>query len=241
MCGNREDAEDIVQKTFIQAFTKINGFREESSIYTWLFSIAKNLCLRQLEGKRKSSFASLEQLLSSEKMSVGPDDFTAYEKQFYIGQVKEGCLLGLLRCLSFYQRTAFILNILLEMKVKDVAEVINKSETATRVLVHRAKQNLKNFLCKNCSIYDAQNTCRCENLIHFSLKQGWIQKAGEEINIPKQNNIVEKIETEINYLQKITRIYSELDEDRSFERKAHIIQEEIKSQSLQIFSNKKVK
>ena len=41
MCGNKEDSEDIVQKTFIQAFNNINSFKEESSIYTWLYIIAK--------------------------------------------------------------------------------------------------------------------------------------------------------------------------------------------------------
>lgn len=149
MCGNIEDAEDIVQRTFITAFDNISTFREESGIYTWLYIIAKNLCLRLLENRKKSTFASLDDLIHTAVSQENVQNFPDNEKQYYISQVKEGCLLGLLRCLPFYQRISFILNVLLEVKARDVAQITSKSETATRVLVYRAKQNLKRFLCQN--------------------------------------------------------------------------------------------
>lgn len=205
MCGNHEDADDIVQGTFMRAFTNIDGFREESGIYTWLYTIAKNLCL-QLK-REKSSFSSLDMLIHT----VQPQEnaYTAIEKQYYIDQVKEGCLLGLLRCLSFYQRMAFILNILLDVKVRDIATILDKSETATRTLLYRAKQNIRGFLCKNCHYYNPDNPCRCENLIDFSLKQGWIQTMPE--GGPQKHITALKIEREIKGLQKITMIYASLE------------------------------
>ncbi|MCX7708397.1 MAG: RNA polymerase sigma factor [Clostridia bacterium] len=241
MCGNKEDAEDIVQKAFIQAITCIDGFKGESSIYTWLYTITRNLCLKLLEERKKSSFSALDQLINTAKSIESSDNFTVLEKQHYISQVKEGCLLGLLRCLSFYQRIAFILNILLEVKVKEVAAIINKSETATRVLIHRAKQNLKNFLCKNCSLYDAHNPCHCENLINFSIKQGWIQKANSENTVLKSNNCISAVEREINSLKKITLIYKSMEEDQLVENRVRSFRNEISRQSYTIFFNKKVK
>ncbi|HEX9058651.1 MAG TPA: RNA polymerase sigma factor [Clostridia bacterium] len=241
MCGNKEDSEDIVQKTFIQAVLNINNFKEESSVYTWLYTIAKNLCLRLLEKRKKSSFSALDSLIHSVQSKEGLDNFKVIEKQHYISQVKEGCLLGLLRCLSFYQRIAFILSVLLEVKVKDTAIIINKSESAVRILIHRAKQNLKAFLCKNCSLYDVNNPCQCENLINFSIKQNWVRKITGERFMPKSNNDVDAIENEIDSLKKITRLYNSLEDDEPSLNILNLIQKEINDKSYKIFSDKKVK
>lgn len=240
MCGNKEDAEDIVQKTFIQAYKNVSSFKGDSSIYTWLYSIAKNLCLKHLQEKKKSSFSKLGQLIFIAKEHEEKDCYSALEKEYYIGQVKEGCLLGLLRCLSFYQRIAFILNVLFEIKAKDISVIINKSETATRLLIHRAKLNLKNFLCSNCSLYDAKNPCHCENLINFSLKQGWIKQFSHESS--KQSaNITAEIENEINSLRKVILIYNSMQSTNLNENCLDSIQEKLRTKSLKIFSNKKVK
>ena len=41
---NKEDAEDITQETFIQVCRHVDQFREDSQLYTWIYTIAKNLC-----------------------------------------------------------------------------------------------------------------------------------------------------------------------------------------------------
>lgn len=237
MCGNQDDADDIVQSTFMRVVTDINGFREESGIYTWLYTIAKNLCLQLLEKRKKRSFSSLDTLIHT----VQPEEnqYVALEKQYYIEQVKEGCLLGLLRCLSFYQRMAFILNILLGVKVKDIAVILDKSETATRTLLFRARENIRGFLCKNCHYYDPDNPCRCENLIDFSVKQGWIQTMPEEG--PKKQITALKIEREIKDLQKIAMIYASLEDPEPSETIIDAIKEAIHQRAYTIFNHKKVK
>jgi hypothetical protein len=60
---------------------------------------------------------------------------------------------------------------------------------------------MKDFLCSNCSLYDSRNTCRCENLINFSLKQGWISL----------NNPI-RIESEIKDLKNVISLYKTLQE-----------------------------
>lgn len=241
MIGNRQEAEDIVQNTFLQAYEKINDFRERSDIYTWLYIIAKNQCLRYLENKKKSAISSLEKLIYSVHSNASEEELTNIEKQFYINQVKEGCLLGLLRCLSFYQRVVFILNVLLDVNVKTVSVIIDKSETATRTLSHRAKQNIKAFLCKNCSLYDKTNHCHCENLIDFSLKQGWIDKPTKsdliEYKIPSHDFILQ----EINDFKKIASLYSGLPNRQLSEETIQKVRDIIKHKEFKIFCDKKVK
>jgi RNA polymerase sigma-70 factor (ECF subfamily) len=240
MCGNKEDSDDIVQRTFIQAFTNINSFRETSGLYTWLYTIAKNLCLRLLENRKRASFSSLDTLINTAQSRGNQNDFTDVEKQYYINQVKEGCLEGLIRCLSFYQRIAFILNVLLDVKVKDISAILNKTETATKMLVHHAKRNIRSFLCKNCSLYKPGNPCHCENLINYSLKQGWIQKIPDKASDrPRITALV--IEKEISDLKKMVMLYNSLEDRQPSENVIHFIQKEISKPTYSIFYCKKVK
>jgi RNA polymerase sigma-70 factor (ECF subfamily) len=240
MCGNREDADDIVQGTFIQAFANIDRFKEESGIYTWLYTIAKNQCLRLLQNRKRSSVSLLEKLIQTAQSQQGEDHFEAAERQDYINQVKDGCLLGLLRCLPFNQRIAFILNVLLDVKVKDISRLLGKSEAAARMLIHHARQNIKEFLCKNCSLYKSDNPCHCENLIQFSLQHGWIRITAENGSY-RQTITPLEIERELNDLKKITMLYRSLEDHQPSEKMIDFIQEEINKQTFRIFDPKKVK
>jgi RNA polymerase sigma factor (sigma-70 family) len=195
MTGNREDAQDITQETFLRAYQKAAGFRGESEPSTWVYAIAKNLCLEHLRTARSTSFAALQTLLQDAANTAPPTGLDAAERRDLAGQVRDGCLTGLLRCLSSNQRTAFILHVILRLPVRDVAEVLDKSPGATRVLVHRARRNLREFLCRNCGAYDPANSCRCENLIGFSLKEGWIHAPSpEEKTLPDPRGIEAGIE-----------------------------------------------
>ena len=204
MTGNREDAQDITQETFLRAYRKAAGFRGESELSTWVYAIAKNLCLEHLRTARRTSFAALETLLRDAASMASPSGLDASERQDLVGQVRDGCLAGLLRCLSFDQRTAFILHVILRLPVREVAGVLDKSQGATRVLVHRARRNLKEFLCRNCAAYDPANSCRCENLIGFSLKQGWIH-----LPSPEEKALLDprRIEAGIEGVREVIELY----------------------------------
>jgi RNA polymerase sigma factor (sigma-70 family) len=175
MTGNHQDAADISQETFARVIQHIDSFRGESHLYTWIFTIAKNSCYRHYENNRRLTFQSYEEMLVEASDLKIPNPLSEMEKSDLTGQVKEGCLTGLIRCLSLDQRTAFILHVFLDLSISDIALVMERSEGAVKVLIHRARKNLKSFLCKNCSVYDSSNPCKCENLVDFSLKQGWIE------------------------------------------------------------------
>ena len=174
MTGNRQDAEDIAQETFLQVHRGLEGFRGESDVYTWIYAIARNLCYAKYRRAARTSFAGLETVLHQAAEVEAPSGLDAWEREHLAEQVRDGCLTGLLRCLSFGQRAAFVLHVLLRLPMSDVASILGTSEGASKVLVHRARRNLKQFLCSNCSAYDPDNPCRCENLIGFSLRREWI-------------------------------------------------------------------
>ncbi len=238
MVGNKEDAEDLTQETFIQIHRKIQDFRGDSQLYTWIYTITQNLCFRLYQQRDRVSFASLEALIYSAQGHAAVGDISEWEKQHLIRQIKDGCLTGLLRGLSFYQRVAFILHVLLHLPVREVAQILEKSEGATRVLVHRARQNLKVFLCQHCSLYDAYNPCHCENLLSFSLKQGWITPPSDaDLNDFKDT---QSIEDQIAGVRTVVELYTSLSEPVPAEELVDRIQQLIDAQDWAIFSHKKV-
>ena len=240
MLQNKTEAEDITQETFLQIFKSLDQFRGESRFNTWVFAIVKNLCIRELKKKKKNTFTSMETLIDSVKSHEKLNKFDEYEKQNLLNQIKDGCFTGLLRCLSFNQRMAFILNILLDLSIKDVAIILEKSEGAVKVLVHRARSNLKNFLCRNCSLYNDKNHCHCEDMLSFSLSQGWIEKP-KGGSLPSSDlYFPDVIQNEINGIRKVVVLYKSLalqSPSSDFHQK---IREEITRKDLIIFSAKKV-
>jgi RNA polymerase sigma factor (sigma-70 family) len=234
MTGDRITAEEITQDTFIRVYENYHTFKGESDLSTWIFAIAKNLSIQNFRKIKRNSFKSFEDLIKKESISSDIGQYEEFEKKLYISQVKEGCLLGLLRCLSFNQRIAFILNILFDISIKDVSGVIAKSENSTRILIHRARSNLKKFLCSNCSLYDKKNKCRCENLISFSLKHNLIGKDNPGVN-------VDIIDSEIREFKNEVILYKTIQSrDGNYNIKTQI-RKIISNQKYSILSEKKVK
>lgn len=77
MTGNREDAEDLAQETFVKAYFSLGQYRGESSISTWLYSIAYRLAVSSFRKKRrtvnKERFTDIELRQSSEWLDSGED------------------------------------------------------------------------------------------------------------------------------------------------------------------------
>lgn len=237
MLGNHEEASDITQETFLQVYRSIGGFREESQLSTWIFTITRNLCYRLSQRQQKITFTTLESLIQSAQKQDIPLEITKAERLYLIDQVKEGCLLGVLRCLSFSQRIAFVLHVLVRLPVKEVAAILDKSEGATKVLVHRARKNLKKFLCQHCSLYDSANSCQCENLIGFSLKQGWITHPSSDVLAAYNLVSSGHIEEEISTLKKLSDLYDSLPEPSPPATLRKHIRQLLEEQALAIFSS----
>ncbi len=77
LLGNSQEAEDVVQETFIRAYAHLNTFRSAASFATWLYRIALNACRDQLRRRqvreRTVEFSRVNQLWADERYSVDPE------------------------------------------------------------------------------------------------------------------------------------------------------------------------
>ncbi|HRI23126.1 MAG TPA: RNA polymerase sigma factor [Ferruginibacter sp.] len=138
------EAEDIAQEVFIQVYRSIQQFKGESLLSTWIYRITVTKSLDHLRSrKRKKRSGLLSSLFGHDNKPVyEPEDFNhpGVQKE----KKEEAALLfKLIDQLPESQRTAFILNKVEELSYREIAEILNSSESAVDSLLQRAKQALR--------------------------------------------------------------------------------------------------
>ncbi len=148
MLSNREDAMDIVQDSFIKAFSSIHSFKGNSAFYTWLYRIAVNMSITFLKRSRMRRFLSFENSNEEmagaevlEKLSVN----LSGEKKLMLNELKEK-LNEALQTLSIKHRTVVVLYEIEGLSHAEIAGITKTSEATVRTRLHYAKQQLQSAL-----------------------------------------------------------------------------------------------
>ena len=145
---NREDAEDVAQDVFVEAFQSVKSFRGDAKISTWLYRIAVTKSLDFIRrGKRKKRFALLKSIWVMEEqgedlpVATEPDPHMQLEKK-----ERQRLLNEALDAIPDNQRIAITLSKYEGLSNKEITEVMDISLSAVESLIHRAKKNLENKL-----------------------------------------------------------------------------------------------
>lgn len=136
--GEREEIEELVQDTFVRAFSSIDSFRGESSLRTWLFTIEKRLMLdRRRSEKRQRATVPVE----------AADAITEYDAlDVMLAEEAESRVRKAVTALSPTQREVFSLRVEQGLSYKEIAEVVGTTEGAARVHYHNAMRAVKEFV-----------------------------------------------------------------------------------------------
>lgn len=125
-----QDAEDLVQDTFVKAYQSIHSYRDSWKFSTWLFTIAKRLSISRYRSRRYLKPAAR---LESE-VAESPD----VHAQEQIGS----SLWTMARTLTQNQYQALWLKYAEDMSIKEIAAVMGKTQVNVKVLLYRARTNL---------------------------------------------------------------------------------------------------
>lgn len=141
---NTEDAEEATQDIFVKIYGKIDGFRSDSTLKTWIYRITITHCLDVIKAKtRQKRFGFMQSLFGKSGEEEIP------QKNFNHPGVeledKESLqeLLELIQELPDNQKTALILKSMDGLAGKEIAEIMKITDKAVESLLSRAKQNLK--------------------------------------------------------------------------------------------------
>lgn len=138
MVNNHEDANDILQNTFIKAWTKSEQFRNESKISTWLYKIATNECFDFL---RKEKHTTNGMSLEDAKILAG----SLQADSFFDGDEVQAKFQAAISTLPPVQKNIFTMKYFDEMKYSDMSKILGTSEGALKASFHLAVKKISAF------------------------------------------------------------------------------------------------
>lgn len=148
MLHNPQDAEDVLQETFIKAFRALPTFKGHSKISTWLYRIATNEALMFLRKKRPDSI-SVEAPQENEPGEQRPLQIVDWccipEHELASDEARHYLDLSIDK-LSLALRSVFVLREIEGLSITETAEILEISESAVKIRLHRARMQLRESL-----------------------------------------------------------------------------------------------
>jgi len=154
--GNEHTARDIVQEAFVRTYFKAASFRPRSTVKTWLYTIALNLC--RDAGRRRSrrpDHVSLEPMGSdgAPGVDVADDVATAGEQAARSEEVEQ--LQAAIGRLPAKLRIPLVLCLLEQRSQKEAAEILSTTPKTIELRIYRAKKKLARMLGSTGAIHDS--------------------------------------------------------------------------------------
>ncbi len=136
---NHDDADDILQNVYIKVWNNVDGFREDSSLFTWLFRIATNESLSHLQKQRRHSVVSMNEMGEFLAESLESD-------AYFDGNDMERKLQMAIIQLPDKQRIVFNMKYFDEMKYEEMSQILKTSVGALKASFHFAVKKIEEFI-----------------------------------------------------------------------------------------------
>lgn len=138
---DHEDANDVLQNTFIKAWSNLDSFQGKSSLFTWLYRIAVNESLDFLRRQKASSQVSADEEPALAAKLMGDPYFDGDEAQARLQEA--------IARLPDVQRTVFTLKYFEDLKYSEISKMLDTSEGALKASYHLAVKKITEYLHLN--------------------------------------------------------------------------------------------
>jgi RNA polymerase sigma-70 factor (ECF subfamily) len=150
MCGEREDARDVVQETLIKAFESLKTLKEPKALKSWLYRVASNACLMK---RRKGRFEpqrelSLEELMpkGAESASFEVPDHAELPDDSVARNETRRAVREAIRSLPPDYRIVLLLRDIEQLSTREASEALGLPETTIKMRLHRARLGVRKLL-----------------------------------------------------------------------------------------------
>lgn len=133
-----EDADDVLQNTFLKAWKSLPTFQGKAKLSTWLYRIAINESLDFLRRQKTATLSSADADLSVANRLLADD--------YFDGDKSQAVLQEAIATLPDVQRTVFILRYYDEMKYSEISEILGTSEGSLKASYHIAVQKITDYV-----------------------------------------------------------------------------------------------
>lgn len=201
MTASVVDTEDIVHDTYIKATEKINTFREQSSVKTWLFAIASNLAKDNLRARKR--WVENVTDIGKEAALDDPQFFkdarhiqaTSPQGQFEIKEHIAFCFTCIAKSLPLEQQLCILLKEIYDFKITEIMQILDTTEAMVKYYLHTGRTKMMTIFEGRCALINKQGIChQCSELNGvFNPKQKFqeevikIEMAREAANADKEH------------------------------------------------------
>lgn len=147
---NREDAEDVLQETFMKAYEHLDQFQGNSKFYTWIVRIAVNQALMKLRRRKNDKSVSLDETIDTGEDTI-VREIAAWEEnpeQRFSREELGEVLDTAIQSLEPLYRSVFVLRDIEDLSTEETAEALNLSVPAVKSRLLRARLQLREKLTR---------------------------------------------------------------------------------------------
>ena len=131
-----EDANDVLQNTFLRVYRNIEKFEGKSSLLTWIYRIAYNESLRFLEKEKKRRHSSMEEVSSGQLGKLK-------ESEYFDGDELHRRLLQIVEALTEKQRRVFQMKYFDDLSFREISEILDVSENTLKSSYYAAVKTIE--------------------------------------------------------------------------------------------------
>lgn len=139
---SHDDADDVLQNTFIKIYSNIHSFKGDSKLFSWIYRIATNESITLLNKNAKQLLISNEELQDSTITNLATD-------VYFDGNEMQLKLQEAISKLPQKQQLVFNMKYFQDLKYKDIADILETSEGALKASYHLAVKKIEAYLTKN--------------------------------------------------------------------------------------------
>ncbi|WP_010136212.1 RNA polymerase sigma factor [Ochrovirga pacifica] len=139
LVGSHENADDVLQNTFVRVYNNLPSFKQQSSLHTWMYRIAYNESIRFLE-KNKNRYSA-----HSEEIHQKHLDNLVGDSYFDGKEASQRLQKNLLR-LSNKQRKVFQMKYYDDLKFREISEVMELNENTVKTIYYTAAKLIESYM-----------------------------------------------------------------------------------------------
>ena len=146
LAGNRQDAEDITQNTFLKMWRNLKKYRQGENFKTWLFTIARNTAIDLLRKKKSLAFSAFENDEGENAFAESLADSDPLPDEIFAKAEEKGMLENALNKLSFVHRETLLLRYNEHLTFDEIGKILGKSLNTVKSRNRRAVIELRKLL-----------------------------------------------------------------------------------------------
>jgi RNA polymerase sigma-70 factor (ECF subfamily) len=135
----------VVQNVFIKVWQKLDGFKAESALFTWLYRIATNEALQFLQKKNQQLWVNLDDVYSNLENELKAD-------MWFNGSKTQLLLQEAILTLPEKQRLVFNMRYFDELSYEEMSEILNTSQGALKASYHHAVKKIESILKQSLNV-----------------------------------------------------------------------------------------